>query len=57
MARCSFCGKNIEKGTGTMFVRKSAKILHFCTMKCRKNLTQLNRKPRDFKWATPEKGE
>ena len=57
MARCSFCGKNIEKGTGTMFVRKSAKILHFCTMKCRKNLTQLNRKPRDFKWATPEKVE
>ena len=51
MARCTFCGKNIQKGTGTMFVFKSAKTAHFCSMKCHKNLIKLNRKPRNFKWT------
>ncbi|MBW2970563.1 50S ribosomal protein L24e [Candidatus Woesearchaeota archaeon] len=49
--RCSFCGKNIEKGTGTIFVRKSGKVLQFCSTKCEKNLLKLKRKPRVVLWT------
>ncbi|OGM02296.1 50S ribosomal protein L24 [Candidatus Woesearchaeota archaeon RBG_13_36_6] len=49
--RCSFCGENIEKGTGKMFVRTSGKILYFCSTKCEKNLLKLNRKPRTTRWT------
>lgn len=51
MSRCSFCGKNIEKGTGTMFVKKDGKILYFCSSKCDKNLMKLGRVPREIKWT------
>lgn len=52
MAKCSFCGKEIEKGTGKMFVFNTGKINYFCSMKCEKNTIKLNRKPRDYKWTT-----
>ncbi|PIU30413.1 50S ribosomal protein L24e [Candidatus Woesearchaeota archaeon CG07_land_8_20_14_0_80_44_23] len=51
MARCSFCGKNIQRGTGILFVRKTGKILYFCSTKCQKNLLKLGRKPSDYKWT------
>ena len=51
MAKCSFCGNNIAKGTGKMFVYADGKILNFCSSKCEKNLLKLNRKPRKFKWT------
>lgn len=58
MAKCSFCGKIIEPGTGKMFVKKDAKILHFCSKKCEKNLLKLKRKPLKIKWTTfYKKGE
>ncbi|MCX6819178.1 MAG: 50S ribosomal protein L24e [Candidatus Aenigmarchaeota archaeon] len=51
MAKCSFCSKSIEKGTGKMLVQKTGKIFWFCSKKCEKNLVKLNRDPRNFKWA------
>ena len=51
MARCSFCGQNIKKGTGVLFVRKTGKILYFCSTKCSKNMLKLGRKPANIKWT------
>ena len=51
MVKCSFCGKDIEFGTGKIYVKTDGKVLHFCSMKCEKNLLKLNRKPRNFKWT------
>lgn len=51
MVECSFCGKEIEKGTGKIYVTKSGKVLSFDTMKCEKNMLKLNRKPENFKWT------
>lgn len=55
MAKCSFCNKTIEKGTGIMFVKKDGKILQFDKRKCEKNMLKLNRKSTKFKWASKEK--
>ncbi len=49
--KCSFCGREIEKGTGKMFVRKSGAILYFCSNKCEKNMLKLGRKARKLKWT------
>jgi len=51
MARCDFCGIGITKGTGKMYVKKDGKIIHFCSMKCEKNLLKLKRKPRTTGWT------
>jgi large subunit ribosomal protein L24e len=51
MARCSFCGNDIKKGTGKIFVKKDGKILNFCSTKCEKNLLKLKRKPIVVKWT------
>lgn len=55
MAKCSFCGNDIEKGTGKIYVKKDGKILHFCSRKCQKNMLKLKRKPTKLKWAKPKK--
>jgi len=52
MSKCNFCGNNIEKGTGKMYVQKDAKILYFCSSKCEKNLLKLKRKPIKTKWSS-----
>jgi len=51
MANCSFCGTDIEKGTGTMYVKKDSRIFWFCSTKCEKNMFKLNRLPRKIKWT------
>jgi len=51
MAKCSFCGRSIPRGTGITFVRTSGKILHFCSTKCQKNMLKLGRKPANLKWT------
>jgi large subunit ribosomal protein L24e len=55
--KCSFCGKEIEKGTGKMYVKKDGSVLYFCSGKCEKNMVNLRRKPRKFKWARQEQIE
>jgi large subunit ribosomal protein L24e len=51
MAKCSFCGINIPKGNGVMYVKKDGKIFYFHAKKCEKNMFKLNRKPRETKWT------
>ncbi len=51
MILCSFCGREIEKGTGKMFVRNDGTILYFCSRKCEKNMLELKRDPRKLKWT------
>jgi len=51
MAKCDFCGNNIPKGTGKMYVKKDGKILYFCSTKCEKNMLVLKRKPRTTRWT------
>ncbi len=49
--KCSFCKREIEPGTGKMFVRNDGKVLYFCSSKCEKNMLELGRKPRKVKWV------
>lgn len=51
MAKCTFCGNVIAKGTGMMFVLKEGKILYFCSSKCRKNQLKLQRKAIHIRWT------
>ena len=51
MAKCTFCGEVMDRGTGKMYVQKDAKILYFCSSKCEKNLLKLGRKPITTKWS------
>ncbi|PKK86363.1 MAG: 50S ribosomal protein L24e [Thermoplasmata archaeon HGW-Thermoplasmata-1] len=48
---CSFCGDEIEPGTGSMHIKKDGTIYHFCTKKCRKNMLHLKRVPRRTRWS------
>lgn len=48
---CIFCGKVIEKGTGSINVNPAGKTQNFCSSKCRKNMLKLGRKPRKVKWT------
>lgn len=48
---CSYCGKPVRIGTGTMLVRNDGSILYFCSSKCKKNLLKLGRDARKFKWT------
>ncbi len=57
MAKCTFCGNNIERGTGKMYVKKDAKILYFCSSKCEKNHIKLGRKFLETKWSMKFKRE
>ncbi len=51
MRICSFCGYEIEPGTGKMYVRRDGRILYFCSGKCEKNMLKLKRNPRKLKWT------
>jgi len=49
--RCTFCGENIDEGTGTIVVEKGGKLLYFCSSKCEKNKLKLGRKPLNTRWT------
>ena len=51
MVKCVFCGNNISKGTGKVFVRDNGQVLNFCSGKCEKNMLVLKRDPRKLKWT------
>jgi len=42
--KCSYCGNDIKRGTGIMYVFKDGRITYFCSSKCYKNGIQHNRK-------------
>ncbi len=52
--KCSFCGKEIEPGRGSVLVKKDGKLVRFCSNKCRKNYN-LGRKPTKLKWVVKSK--
>jgi large subunit ribosomal protein L24e len=47
---CSFCGGQIEPGTGKMFVKRDGTILFFCSTKCQNN-QKLGRVSRRVAWT------
>ena len=49
--KCTFCGKNIEQGTGKMLAKNDSTILYFCSNKCEKNSLKLKRNNRFIKWT------
>lgn len=51
MVQCTFCGSEMPKGTGVMFVKKNGKIIYFCSSKCEKNSLNLKRKGTKLKWT------
>jgi len=51
MAKCSFCGSEITRGTGLLYVLKEGNFYWFCSNKCRKNQLKLKRNPRKVKWT------
>ncbi|MGC8584670.1 MAG: 50S ribosomal protein L24e [Thermoplasmata archaeon] len=48
---CSFCGKEIEPGTGKIYIKRDGTILHFCSSKCEKNMLKLRRVPKYVTWT------
>jgi len=51
MRVCSFCGREIEPGTGSMYVKKDGTVMLFCTNKCSKNMIDMKRVPRRVTWT------
>ena len=49
---CSFCGTDIEPGTGKMYVKKDGTKWNFCSNKCQKNMIDLKRVNRNVRWTT-----
>ena len=49
--QCSFCAREIEPGTGMMFVKRDGTVYHFCTSSCRKQQLHLHRVGHRFKWT------
>jgi len=53
---CSFCGMDIEPGTGMIYVRNDGVLLYFCSSKCRRNALLLRRRARKLKWTEVYEG-
>ncbi len=51
MVKCSFCGNDVEVGSGLMYVRNDGNIMWFCSSKCLKNF-RLGREPRKLPWTS-----
>ena len=48
---CSFCGKDIDRGTGMMYVKKTGQVLYFINSKAKKNYIELGRVPARTRWT------
>ena len=55
MAKCSFCGDDLARGSGLMYVKKDTTVYYFCSRKCEKNLLKLHRNPRKAEWTALHK--
>ena len=49
--QCSFCAREIEPGTGTIFVKRDGTVYQFCSSSCRKQQLHLGRIGHRFKWT------
>jgi large subunit ribosomal protein L24e len=50
MVKCSFCGKEIPKGRGLLFVKKTGEFFYFCSRKCKRSF-EMKRNPLRTKWT------
>jgi len=50
--KCSFCSRDMNVGTGLVYVKNDGTILRFCSSKCRKNMIELKRTARHRKWSS-----
>jgi large subunit ribosomal protein L24e len=48
---CSFCGTDVEPGTGSIHVKGDGSLLYLCSSKCRRNEVYLKRRARRLKWT------
>ena len=48
---CSFCGSEIEPGTGKIYAKRDGTVHYFCKNKCQKNMLDLKRIPRRVRWS------
>ena len=48
---CTFCGTDVEPGTGSIYVRNDGTLFYLCSSKCRRNQILLKRRPRQLKWT------
>ncbi len=44
MAKCTYCLKELKKGTGMMYVYKSGDVAYYCSSKCFQNHVVMRRK-------------
>ena len=51
MVKCTFCGYNIEQGTGKTLAKNDGNIIYYCSNKCEKNMRKLKRNPVKVKWT------
>ena len=49
--KCSFCGKEIKRGQGILYVKKDGSLIYFDDGKCQINMLELGRKAAKLKWA------
>ena len=55
MVKCNFCGEEIVRGTGKIYVKKDGKVLNLCSNKCEKNMFKLGRIAREIPWTAEYK--
>ena len=55
--KCTYCGIDIERGTGKIYVRKTGKIFNFCSSKCEKYMVVLGKRSPVSKVVVFEKSE
>ena len=53
--KCSFCGYEIERGTGKIKFMKDERVVNLCGTKCEKNMFKLKRVPRETCWTADYK--
>lgn len=51
MALCSFCGKELNPGSGKMYVKKDGKVFYYCSSKCQTTHVDRKYKARLTPWA------
>ncbi len=49
--KCSYCNKDIQIGTGKIYVKKDGTVYNFCSHKCEMNQLKLKRKPSQVNWV------
>lgn len=49
--KCTFCGEEIERGEGKIFVKGDGTSYFYCSSKCEKNHLKLGKEPKNTEWV------